>query len=69
MTAKTVNYAAEADAAWDAGNDNVVDEYTAKFEAQFELAKGDNIGGLIVYAADNKVRAVYDYENFCGWVV
>jgi hypothetical protein len=29
----------------------------------------DDIGGLIVYLKEGKVFAVYDYENFCGWVL
>jgi hypothetical protein len=29
----------------------------------------EDIGGLIVYACAGEVRAVFDYENMCGWVV
>jgi hypothetical protein len=46
------------------GIDDAVDVLTAKFEAEFHVKNGEDIGGLIVYS-DN---VVYDYENFCGWV-
>ena len=36
-----------------------------EFEAAHGLADGEDIGGLMVYAEG---RAVYDYENWCGWV-
>jgi hypothetical protein len=35
------------------------------FEQQYALGEGEDIGGLVVY---NEGAAVYDYENFCGWV-
>ena len=41
-----------------------IETLTAKFEAEFYVSNGEDIGGLIVYS-DN---VVYDYENFCGWV-
>ena len=44
--------------------DDAVDVLTAKFEREFHVKDGEDIGGLIVYS-DN---VVYDYENFCGWV-
>ena len=39
--------------------------FTEVFERDYNLSEGDDIGGLIVYEG----RAVYDYENFTGWVV
>jgi len=36
-----------------------------EFEIAYKLLQGEDIGGLVVY---NEGRAVYDYENFCGWV-
>ena len=41
-----------------------IDELTLRFEREFNVSEGDDIGGLIVYSDD----CVYDYENFCGWV-
>jgi hypothetical protein len=38
--------------------------YTQRFEQEFNVSGGKDIGGLIVYS-DN---CVYDYENFRGWV-
>jgi hypothetical protein len=35
------------------------------FEQQYGLGEGEDIGGLVVY---KKGSAVYDYENYCGWV-
>ena len=35
------------------------------FEQQYALGEGEDIGGLVVY---KEGAAVYDYENFCGWV-
>lgn len=46
------------------GVEDAIDALTAKFEAEFHVKDGEDIGGLIVYS-DN---VVYDYENFCGWV-
>ena len=63
-TARTVDYSAEAVAEYEAGMGDGIDKYTARFEAEFAVAGGNDIGGLIVYS-DN---IVYDYENFCGWV-
>lgn len=45
------------------------DDEQAAFEAAYALQEGEDIGGLVVYAAEGVVRAVYDYENFTGWVV
>lgn len=58
-TAKTVNYIDNADVSRD-----TIDAYTQRFEREFNVSGGDDIGGLIVYSND----CVYDYENFCGWV-
>ena len=41
-----------------------IETLTERFEAEFHVSNGDDIGGLIVYS-DN---VIYDYENFCGWV-
>ena len=72
-TQANVNYSVEAEAAYNAGNDNVINEYTLRFEQDCaEVLRGcdsDDIGGLIVYTNAGDVRAVYDYENFCGWTV
>lgn len=44
--------------------EDAIETLTERFEAEFHVSDGEDIGGLIVYS-DN---VVYDYENFCGWV-
>lgn len=61
---RTVDYSAEAVAEYEAGLGDGIDKYTRRFEAEFSVSKGEDIGGLIVYSDS----CVYDYENFCGWV-
>ena len=65
-TEKTVDYSSKV-------TDNqfidAIELYTNIFEVEYEVANGEDIGGLIVYGKDGKLQAVYDYENFCGWVV
>ena len=56
-TRRTVEYAYE-------GVEDPIDTLTERFEREYNVGNGDDIGGLIVYS-DN---CVYDYENFCGWV-
>jgi len=63
-TARNVDYSVEAVAEYEQGMGSRIDEYTQKFEAEFNVSEGDDIGALIVYSND----CVYDYENFCGWV-
>jgi hypothetical protein len=46
-----------------------IDKYTEVFEQAAGVREGEDIGGLIVYAEGARVVAVYDYENFTGWVV
>lgn len=58
-TARTVDYSSNSDVDRD-----TLELYTQRFEAEFNVSGGNDIGGLIVYS-DN---CVYDYENFCGWV-
>ena len=67
--AYTVDYSETALAEYDAGNEDVGDEYTLRFEREYGVSNGDDIGGLVVYTVGDTVRAVYDYENFVGWVV
>jgi hypothetical protein len=64
-TKPTVDYSAQAESEYEQGMGSRIEEYTLKFEQQYDLSEGDDIGGLIVYEG----RAVYDYENFVGWVV
>jgi hypothetical protein len=49
-----------------------IEEYTDTFEIDYitgqDIDDSDDIGGLIVYLKEGKVFAVYDYENFCGWI-
>ena len=61
---RVVDYSAEAVAEYEAGLGDGIEKYTARFEREFNVTDGEDIGGLIVYS-DN---IVYDYENFCGWV-
>ena len=55
--AKTVKYS------WQ-GLEDPRHELTERFEREFGVSGGEDIGGLIVYSD----RCVYDYENCCGWV-
>ena len=68
-----VNYCAEAVAEYEAGLGDGIEKYTDRWEAEFadtlENCTTDDIGGLIVYLRGAKPVAVYDYENFCGWVL
>ena len=47
------------------------DDDRQAFESDYELTgfHKDDMGGLIVYTDAGTVRAVYDYENMCGWVL
>jgi hypothetical protein len=68
------DYSKEAIAEFEASGDDGVDKYTEQFEADYsEQLKDcgcDDIGGLVVYVnkGTTTVRAVYDYDNFVGWV-
>ena len=70
---RTVDYSAEAVAEYEQGLGDRIEEYTDTFELDYISGRGaydsDDIGGLIVYLKEGKVFAVYDYENFCGWVL
>lgn len=68
-TATTVDYSIQAVAEYEAGNEDSIEKYTEIFEAEHGVVDGEDIGGLIVYSQNGKLQAVYDYENFCGWVV
>ena len=63
-SAKTVDYCTEAVAEYEAGLGDGIEKYTERFEAEYNVTGGNDIGGLIVYSD----KIVYDYENFCGWV-
>ncbi len=63
-TPATVDYSKEAVAEYEAGADDGIEKYTERFEREFNVTQGENIGGLIVYSD----TCVYDYENFCGWI-
>ena len=68
-TNATANYSELAEAEYEAGQGDGIELYTAKFEAEHDVAHGEDIGGLIVYSSAGELSAVYDYENFVGWVV
>lgn len=55
-TPRTVEYEYE-------GVEDPIDALTERFEREFAVTNGEDIGGLIVYSDS----CVYDYENFCGW--
>jgi hypothetical protein len=63
-TARSVDYSNEAVAEYEAGLGDGIQKYTLRFEAEYGVSKGEDIGGLIVYSE----TCVYDYENFCGWI-
>jgi Mg2+/Co2+ transporter CorC len=63
-TASTVDYSEQAVAEYEQGQGDRIEEYTQRFEREFAVSEGEDIGGLIVYSDS----CVYDYENFCGWV-
>jgi len=63
-TARTVDYSEQAVAEYEQGLGDGIEKYTERFEQEFAVSGGNDIGGLIVYS-DN---VVYDYENFVGWV-
>ena len=69
----SVNYSETAVAEYEQGMGDRVEYYTERFESDYaDMLQGcerDDIGGLVVYANAGAVRAVYDYENFAGWVV
>ena len=67
------NYSDEAVAEYEAGLGDGIDKYTGKFYVEVVEGLGhtdsDDIGGLSVYLRGSVPVAVYDYENFCGWVL
>ena len=70
-TDSTVDYSDSAIAEFERGMGDRIEYYTERFESDCALEECDaeDIGGLIVYSAGGALRAVYDYENFVGWVV
>jgi hypothetical protein len=73
-TMQTVaNYSTEAVEEYEQGLGDGIDKYTGKFYVEVVEGLGhtdsDDIGGLIVYLRGSVPVAVYDYENFCGWVL
>jgi hypothetical protein len=70
-TEATVDYSEQAEAEFDAGESNGIEKYTEIFESECinDEVDAEDIGGLIVYSKKGKLHSVYDYENFCGWVV
>jgi hypothetical protein len=57
---------------WEMTGDDVTDIYIDKFESNHrDVVQGcevDDVGGLLVYLRKDTVVAVYDYENFKGWL-
>ena len=70
---RSADYSAAAIAEYEQGLGDGIDKYTSQFEtehaATLAAAASDDIGGLIVYTKADRVVAVYDYENFCGWIL
>lgn len=69
-TKPTANYHDEAIAEYEAGMGDGIVKYTKRFEAEHNFVEqdGDDIGGLIIYSKEGKLAAVYDYENYWGWL-
>lgn len=63
-TTPTIDYSTEAIREYEQGLGSGIEKYTERFEQEFGLEQGEDIGGLIVY----ENGTVYDYENFVGWV-
>lgn len=63
-TVATVDYSERAIREYEEGMGSRIEAYTQKFERDFDVSDGDDIGGIIVYTDS----CVYDYENFCGWI-
>jgi Mg2+/Co2+ transporter CorC len=68
-TEPTVDYDEQATNEYETNGTPVIEKYTEIFESDYNVEDGEDIGGLIVYGKEGKLQAVYDYENFCGWVV
>ena len=66
-----IDYSESAIAEFERGMGDRIEHYTERFESDCALEEcdADDIGGLIVYSSEGALRAVYDYENFVGWVV
>ncbi len=66
-----IDYSESAIAEFERGMGDRIEHYTERFESDcaLEECEQDDIGGLIVYTSEGAVRAVYDYENFVGWLV
>lgn len=66
-----IDYSERAIAEFERGMGDRVDEYIARFQSDCALDQltAYDIGGLVVYTQKGSVRAVYDYENFRGWLV
>lgn len=64
---KTVDYSAAA-----GDDDSSIVEYTDKFEKDhdevLQACISHDLGGIIVYLKQGVPIAVYDYENFGGWI-
>lgn len=63
-TEPTVDYSLEAIREHEQGRGSGIERYTERFEREFQLPQGEDMGGLIVY----QNGTVYDYENFKGWI-
>ncbi len=70
-TEHDIDYSERAIAEFERGMGDRCEYYTEQFERDcaLEECESDDIGGLIVYTSEGAVRAVYDYENFVGWLV
>ena len=66
-----IDYSKQAVVEFERGMGDRVNEYIAQFQSdyRFDRLKAYDIGGLVVYTQKDSVRAVYDYENFRGWLV
>jgi len=56
---------------WDSVEDAetvLAERFETEFAEHLRGCDSDDIGGLLVYVRAGTVAAVYDYENFVGWL-
>jgi hypothetical protein len=65
----THNYDEEADAIYEATGNDMIDEFTKRFESEFtDFDSSQDVGGVILYRRAATLVAFYDYEQFQGAV-
>ena len=65
----THNYVEEADAIYEDTGDDMIDEFTKRFESEFtDFDSSQDVGGVFLYRRAGTLVAFYDYEQFIGAV-